>query len=99
MLCKKLLRKRATLQDIYRLYQVVVRVPKLLAVLKDLDCVTINNALYDPIQDALSVCIFIASLALFLTLLVYIFDSSDSFLSKYPFLDRNWLSTRKWLSR
>lgn len=56
MLCKKLLRKRATLQDIYRLYQVVIRVPKILAVLKDLDCVTINNVLCDPIQDALTVC-------------------------------------------
>lgn len=57
MLGKKLLRKRATLQDIYRLYQVVIRVPKILAVLKDLDCVTINNALCDPILDALTVSI------------------------------------------
>lgn len=58
MLCKKLLRKRATLQDIYRLYQVVIRVPKILALLKELDCITINSTLCDPIKDALAVSIF-----------------------------------------
>lgn len=58
MLGKKLLRKRATLQDIYRLYQVVIRVPKMLVVLEDLDCVTINNVICEPIKDALSVSIF-----------------------------------------
>lgn len=57
MLSKKLLRKRATLQDIYRLYQVVIRVPKIVAVLQDLECVTINNALCSPINDALAVSI------------------------------------------
>lgn len=57
MLSKKLLRKRATLQDIYRLYQVIIRTPKILAVLKDMDCVTVTNVLCDPIQDALTVCI------------------------------------------
>lgn len=54
MLGKRLLRKRATLQDIYRLYQVVVRTPKILAVLKDLDCININKALCEPIDDVLS---------------------------------------------
>lgn len=55
MLGKKLLRKRATLQDIYRLYQVVNRVPKIVAVLADLDCVTINDVLCAPMRDALAV--------------------------------------------
>lgn len=54
MLGKRLLRKRATLQDIYRLYQVVTRTPKILAILKDLDCITINNTLCDPLEDVLS---------------------------------------------
>lgn len=55
MLGKKLLRKRATLQDIYRLYQVIIRVPKILDVLNDLECVTINSSICDPIRDALAV--------------------------------------------
>lgn len=54
MVGKRLLRKRATLQDIFRLYQVAVRTPKILAVLKDLDCVTVNNSLCEPIEDVLS---------------------------------------------
>lgn len=57
MLGKKLLRKRATLQDIYRLYQIVIRVPKILVVLDDLDCITIKNVLCEPMKDALSVSI------------------------------------------
>lgn len=57
MLGKKLLRKRATLQDIYRLYQIVIRVPKILAILDELDCITIKNVLCDPMKDALSVSI------------------------------------------
>lgn len=57
MLGKRLLRKRATLQDIFRLYQVVCRTPKILDILKDLECVTINNALCDPLKDVLSVCV------------------------------------------
>ncbi|XP_031627538.1 DNA mismatch repair protein spellchecker 1 [Contarinia nasturtii] len=53
MLSKKLLRKRATLQDIYRLYQVVIRTPKIVEVLKDLDCKTIDKSLCEPIKDTL----------------------------------------------
>lgn len=55
MLGKKLLRKRATLQDIYRLYQVIIRVPKILDVLNDLECVIIKSSICDPIRDALTV--------------------------------------------
>lgn len=46
-----------------------------------------------------SFCMYIHCFIGSIILLAYIFDSSDSFLSEYPFLDRNWLSTRKWLSR
>lgn len=53
MLGKKLMRKRATLQDIYRLYQVIVRMPKILAVLRELECPTVTNVICDPIKDAL----------------------------------------------
>lgn len=55
MLGKKLLRKRATLQDIYRLYQVVIRTPKLLAVLRSLDCAAITSNIIDPMDEVLSV--------------------------------------------
>lgn len=58
MLGKKLLRKRATLQDIYRLYQVVIRVPKIVTLLEDLDCVTIKESLCGPMKDALAVSTF-----------------------------------------
>lgn len=59
MLGKRLLRKRATLQDIFRLYQVVHRTPKILATLKDLECATINNVLCEPLEDVLTVCVII----------------------------------------
>lgn len=54
MLGKKLMRKRATLQDIYRLYLVVLRVPKMLSVLQEMDCATVNSILCDPILDVMS---------------------------------------------
>lgn len=55
MLGKKLMRKRATLQDIYRLYQIVNRVPKIVALLEDLECVTVNNVILNPMKDVLCV--------------------------------------------
>lgn len=53
MLGKKLMRKRATLQDIYRLYQVVIRIPKILIILRELECPTVTSAIYSPIKDTL----------------------------------------------
>lgn len=53
MLGKKLQRKRATLQDIYRLYQVTVRVPKILAALQELECVTIEKNICEALKDVL----------------------------------------------
>lgn len=52
------MRKKASLQDIYRLYQVVVRVPTVLAALAELDNVTIDNVLTKPIKDTIGVTIF-----------------------------------------
>lgn len=55
MLGKKLMRKRATLQDIYRLYQVVVRVPKLLAVLRTLECTAVDSIIVAEMVEVLQV--------------------------------------------
>lgn len=68
MLGKKLMRKRATLQDIYRLYQVVQRMPKMLGALQELDCITVNSVLCDPIRDVL------AELAMFKQMVEQIID-------------------------
>lgn len=51
MLSKKLMRKRATLQDIYRLYQAIIRIPKIIQSLQELECITITNAICDPMKD------------------------------------------------
>lgn len=53
MLGKKLMRKKASLQDIFRLYQIVVRTPKILELLSDLENVAVNNVLYTPMKDTL----------------------------------------------
>lgn len=53
MLGKKLMRKKASLQDIFRLYQIVIRTPKILELLSDLENVTVNNVLFTPIKDTL----------------------------------------------
>lgn len=55
MLGKKLMRKRATLQDIYRLYQVITRMPKIITLLEELDCVTVKNVILTPMKDVLTV--------------------------------------------
>lgn len=55
MLSKKLMRKRASLRDLYRLYQVVSNVPKALRLLKDIGSTTIDSVLLNPIKDSLSV--------------------------------------------
>lgn len=89
MLSKKLLRKRATLQDIYRLYQVANRMPKIISVLQELDCVTINDVLCQPMQDALAVSVN---------------DIHSNYFQFYFELfffciSRNWQTTKIWLRR
>lgn len=51
VLCKKLMRKRAALQDIYRLYQVVVRAVNLEQMLQELANVTVESNLCAPLKD------------------------------------------------
>ncbi|XP_063702995.1 DNA mismatch repair protein spellchecker 1 [Culicoides brevitarsis] len=51
MLVTKLLRKKANLEDVYKLYVVATRIPSLLQILKDLSNSTINSILYEPLKD------------------------------------------------
>lgn len=51
VMCKKLMRKRAALQDIYRLYQVVVRAMNVEQILQDLENVTVEANLCTPLKD------------------------------------------------
>lgn len=51
VMCKKLLRKKASLQDIYRLYQVVVRALHLERILAELENVTVDANLGGPLKD------------------------------------------------
>lgn len=51
------MRKKTSLQDIYRIYQVVVRVPKLINILDELCSTTVDNVLVTPMKDTLSVSI------------------------------------------
>lgn len=54
MLTTKLMRKRATLEDIYKLYLVCTRIPSMLSTLKDTENTTIKSVLYDPLKDVLN---------------------------------------------
>lgn len=51
VLSKKLMRKRASLQDIYRLYQVVVRAINVEQILQELGNVTVETNLCGPLKD------------------------------------------------
>lgn len=55
MLGKKLIRKKATLQDIFRIYQVIMRIPKILDLLESTDDVTVKNILHDPLKSTYEV--------------------------------------------
>lgn len=55
MLSKKLMRKRASLKDIYRLYQVVASVPKVIRLLEELGSSTVESVITNPMKDALNV--------------------------------------------
>lgn len=50
---KKLLRKKASLQDIFRLYQVVLRMPKVLRLLETLENPAVRNIISEPMKDSL----------------------------------------------
>ncbi|XP_011294478.1 DNA mismatch repair protein spellchecker 1 [Musca domestica] len=53
MLTKKLLRKKANLQDIFRIYQVLLRTPKIINLLKSLENSTVKNVICEPMQNFL----------------------------------------------
>lgn len=46
------MRKKATLKDIYRLYQVVTRVPKMLAILSDLLNPAVDSVITAPMKES-----------------------------------------------
>ncbi|XP_058455640.1 DNA mismatch repair protein spellchecker 1 [Malaya genurostris] len=53
LVIRKLLRKKASLQDIFRLYQVVLRVPKIFQLLEMLENTAIRSVISNPMKDAL----------------------------------------------
>lgn len=53
MLTKKLLRQKANLQDIFRIYQVMLRTPKIINVLMTLENATVKSVLCDPLKSQL----------------------------------------------
>lgn len=55
VLCKKLMRKKASLQDLYRLYQVVVRIPRMILILSDLVNTAVESVIVSPLKDSCEV--------------------------------------------
>ncbi|XP_055379270.1 DNA mismatch repair protein spellchecker 1 [Condylostylus longicornis] len=53
MAARKLLRKKATLQDVFRIYQVIMRAPKIIKTLMELENSTINNVLVNPMKSTM----------------------------------------------
>lgn len=53
MLTKKLMRRKATLQDLFRVYQVILRTPKILQLLSSLEHSTIQSVLCAPFKSFL----------------------------------------------
>jgi len=53
MLTKKLMRRKANLQDLFRIYQVILRTPKILKVLLELDNSTIESVICAPFKSFL----------------------------------------------
>lgn len=51
MLTNKLSRKRAGLIDVFKIYQVILRLPDILRLLKGLDSNAVNIMLYSPLKD------------------------------------------------
>uniref|UniRef100_A0A1A9VQD0 DNA mismatch repair proteins mutS family domain-containing protein n=1 Tax=Glossina austeni TaxID=7395 RepID=A0A1A9VQD0_GLOAU len=53
VLTKKLLRSKANLQDIFRIYQIILRTPKIVTILKELENTTVKGVLIDPLTGCL----------------------------------------------
>lgn len=58
-LIKKIMRKKSSLQDIYKIYQVVARIPKLLSLLEMMGNTTIESMICDPLKICIEVNIFL----------------------------------------
>lgn len=54
MLSNKLSRKRANLQDVFKIYQVILRLPEMLETLKSMNNSVVTSALYQPFTDILT---------------------------------------------
>lgn len=50
-LAKKLMRKKASLQDVYKLYQVVIRLPRIITLLEDLENSAVQSVIIGPMND------------------------------------------------
>ncbi|EDW27406.1 GL21272 [Drosophila persimilis] len=53
MLTKKLMRRKATLQDLFRIYQVILRTPKIVQVLLSLENSTVESVICSPFKSFL----------------------------------------------
>ncbi|XP_053691688.1 DNA mismatch repair protein spellchecker 1 [Sabethes cyaneus] len=86
ILVKRLLKKKASLQDIFRLYQVVLRIPKILRLLETLENTAIKSIIYNPMKDTL------ADLKLFKAMVEQILDleavGRGEYLIKHTFDDQ-----------
>lgn len=49
------MRKKASLQDLYRLYQVVVRIPKIIVILSDLLNSAVDSVIVSPLKSSFEV--------------------------------------------
>lgn len=56
MLSRKLLRKKANLQDCYRLYQAIEKLPQLAALLSRNQNSVVKNVFVEPLIDCIQVC-------------------------------------------
>ncbi|XP_055591799.1 DNA mismatch repair protein spellchecker 1 isoform X2 [Uranotaenia lowii] len=86
ILIKKLLRKKASLQDIFRLYQVILRIPKILRLLEEQDSTTVISTLYNPMKET------VGDLKMFKSMVEQILDleavEKGEYLVKYTFDDQ-----------
>lgn len=55
------MRKKASLQDLYRLYQVVARTPKIILILTDLCNAAVDSVIVSPMKDTCEVRILSSS--------------------------------------
>ncbi|XP_055848504.1 DNA mismatch repair protein spellchecker 1 [Episyrphus balteatus] len=53
MLTKKLMRKKASIQDLFRIYQVILRAPRLISTLLALENNTVTNVICEPMKSTL----------------------------------------------